>query len=169
MWCAVLSCSVMSNSATPRTVARLLCPCNSPNKKIGVSWYSLLQGIFQIQGSNRSIPHCRQILYHLSHQVGLKAAYLFPLSGWSRDRFRPSVTLKHHRLKLTSGRAVPPGSLAPKAVLAPLLYCKCSKGRLPEPLICNYSGVSRDSPALLPPIHSQSRRLSPILYSRGGR
>ena len=98
-----------------------------------------------------------------------QSACLFPLSGWSRDHFRPSVALKHHRLKLTPGRAVPPGSLAPKAVLAPLLYCKCSKGRLPEPLICNYSGVSRDFPALLPPIHSQSRRLSPILYSRGGR
>ena len=27
----------------------------------------LLQGIFLTQGSNQGLPHCRQILYHLSH------------------------------------------------------------------------------------------------------
>ena len=27
-----------------------------------------LQGMFPIQGLNLGIPHCRQILYHLSHQ-----------------------------------------------------------------------------------------------------
>ena len=30
--------------------------------------HSLLQGIFPTQGSNLGLPHCRQILYHLSHQ-----------------------------------------------------------------------------------------------------
>ena len=29
---------------------------------------SLLQGILQTQGLNPGLPHCRQILYHLSHQ-----------------------------------------------------------------------------------------------------
>ena len=29
---------------------------------------SLLQGIFPTQGSNPGLLHCRQILYHLSHQ-----------------------------------------------------------------------------------------------------
>ena len=29
---------------------------------------ALLQGIFPTQGSNPGLPHCRQILYHLSHQ-----------------------------------------------------------------------------------------------------
>ena len=28
----------------------------------------LLQGIFPTQGSNLGLPHCRQTLYHLSHQ-----------------------------------------------------------------------------------------------------
>ena len=28
----------------------------------------LLQGIFLTQGSNPGLPHCRKILYHLSHQ-----------------------------------------------------------------------------------------------------
>ena len=30
--------------------------------------YSLLQGIFPTQGSNMSLLHCKQILYHLSYQ-----------------------------------------------------------------------------------------------------
>ena len=33
-----------------------------------VSSPSLLQGIFPTQGSNPGLPHCRQILYCLSHQ-----------------------------------------------------------------------------------------------------
>ena len=36
-----------------------------------VSIYSFLQGIFQTQGSNLGLLHCRQILYHLSHQRNL--------------------------------------------------------------------------------------------------
>ena len=41
---------------------------NSPGKNTGVGYHSLLQGLFPTQGSNSSLPHCRQILYHLSHQ-----------------------------------------------------------------------------------------------------
>ena len=36
-----------------------------------VHWSGLpfpTQGIFPTQGLNRGLPHCRQILYHLSHQ-----------------------------------------------------------------------------------------------------
>ena len=33
-----------------------------------VGCYSLLQGIFPTQGLNMSLLHCRQILYHPSHQ-----------------------------------------------------------------------------------------------------
>ena len=47
--------------------ARILCPWNSPGKKIGVGCQSLLQEIFLTQGSNSGIPHYRQILYCLSH------------------------------------------------------------------------------------------------------
>ena len=46
--------------------------CLRPNqdlhKYIGVGNFSLLQGIFPTQGSNPGLPHCRQILYQLSHQ-----------------------------------------------------------------------------------------------------
>ena len=33
-----------------------------------VGCHALLQGIFPTQGSNPGLLHCRQILYHLSHQ-----------------------------------------------------------------------------------------------------
>ena len=37
-------------------------------KNTGVGCYFLLQGIFPTQESNLGLLHCRQILYHLSHQ-----------------------------------------------------------------------------------------------------
>ena len=45
-----------------------LYPWKSLGKDTGVGSCSLLQGIFPIQGSKLSLPHCRQILYHLSNQ-----------------------------------------------------------------------------------------------------
>ena len=41
---------------------------DSPGKNTRVGCHALLQGIFPTQGSNPSLPHHRQILYHLSHQ-----------------------------------------------------------------------------------------------------
>ena len=40
---------------------------DSPCKNTKVVCHALLQGIFPTQGSNPSFPHCRQILYCLSH------------------------------------------------------------------------------------------------------
>ena len=39
-----------------------------PGKNTEVGCHALLQGIFPTQGSNLGLLHCRQILYHLSHQ-----------------------------------------------------------------------------------------------------
>ena len=47
---------------------RLLCPWDFRGKCTGVCCQFLLQGIFLIQGSNSALLHCRQTLYHLSHQ-----------------------------------------------------------------------------------------------------
>ena len=44
---------------------------DSPGRNTGVGCHALLQGIFPTQGSNPDLPHCRQILYHLSHQRSL--------------------------------------------------------------------------------------------------
>ena len=41
---------------------------DSPGKNTRVGCHALLQGIFPTQGSNPGLPHCRQILSHLSHQ-----------------------------------------------------------------------------------------------------
>ena len=41
---------------------------NSPGQNTGVGSHFLLQGIFPTQGWNSGLPHCRWILYQLSHQ-----------------------------------------------------------------------------------------------------
>ena len=41
---------------------------NSPGKNTGLSCHALLQRIFPTQGSNPGLPHCKRILYQLSHQ-----------------------------------------------------------------------------------------------------
>ena len=64
-------CAVLSHVqlfATPWTVA-----CQAPLSMGSLQaritcCHALLQGIFPTQGSNPGLPHCRQILYHLSHQ-----------------------------------------------------------------------------------------------------
>ena len=43
-------------------------PRNSPGQITGVGSLSLLQGIFPTQGLNPGLPHCRRILYQLSHK-----------------------------------------------------------------------------------------------------
>ena len=54
---------------TPWTVAPpVACPQNSPGKNTGAGFHSLLQEIFLTQGSNLSLLHWRQTLWHLSHQ-----------------------------------------------------------------------------------------------------
>ena len=51
--------------------------CSPPGfsgKNTGVGSYFLLQGIFLTQGLNLALLHCRQILYHLSHQGGYRSS-----------------------------------------------------------------------------------------------
>ena len=46
----------------------LYSPWNSPGQNTGVGRLYLLQGIYPAQGLNPGLPHCRRILYQLSHQ-----------------------------------------------------------------------------------------------------
>ena len=65
----------------------LYSPWYSPGQNTGVG--SLLQGIFPTQGSNPGLPHCRWILYQLSHQGNPRALewVAYPFSrGSSRPR-----------------------------------------------------------------------------------
>ena len=79
--------SVMSNSLRPHG---LCSPWTSPGQNTGVGSLSLLQEIFPTQGSNPDLPHCRQILYQLSHQKSPRilewVAYPFSRgSFWPRN------------------------------------------------------------------------------------
>ena len=51
-----------------KVCSRQYSPWNSPGQNTGVGSCSLLQGIFSTQGSNPGLPHCRRILYQLSHK-----------------------------------------------------------------------------------------------------
>ena len=41
---------------------------DTPGKNTGMGCHALLQGIIPTQGLNPGLPHCRRILYQLSHQ-----------------------------------------------------------------------------------------------------
>ena len=60
-------------------------PWNSPGQNTGVGSLSLLQGILPTQGSNPGLPHCRRILYQLSHKEG-------PIS-WVKNPRSPTLLL----------------------------------------------------------------------------
>ena len=66
----VLVTQFVSNSLQPHGLGptRLLCAWDFQGKNTGVRCCFLLQEIFLTQGLNQGLLHCRQILYHLSHQ-----------------------------------------------------------------------------------------------------
>ena len=67
MWLVAQSCVTLCDpiDCSP---PRLLRPWDFPGKNTGVDCHFLLQGILPIQGSNPGLPHCRWILYQLSHK-----------------------------------------------------------------------------------------------------
>ena len=86
--------SVMSHSLQPHG---LYGPWDSLSQNTGVDSLSLLQGILPNQGSNPGLPHCRWILYQLSHKRSPRilewAAYPFSRgSSWPRNQTRVSYT-----------------------------------------------------------------------------
>ena len=71
--------------------ARLLCPWDSPGKNTGVDCHSLVQRIFQTQGSNPGFLHCKQILYQLSYKEDPNRRYICTYRwmyhiDWERER-----------------------------------------------------------------------------------
>ena len=68
---------------------------DSPGLNTGVNSLSLLQGLFPTQVWNLGLPHCRQILYHLSHQQSprILEGVAYPFSrGPSQPRNRTGVS-----------------------------------------------------------------------------
>ena len=103
-----VSRSVASSSLQPHRLqtARLLCPWNSPGKNTGEGCYSLLQGIFPTQGSNPGFPHCRRILYCLSHR-GISSHYGVgcnsQITHWVRRKKNPALDSRIYSALHTCG------------------------------------------------------------------
>ena len=81
------SCLVVSDSLQSHG---LYSPWNSLGQNTGVGSLSFFQGIFPTQGLNPGLPHCRQILYQLSHKGSPRilewVAYRFSRgSSWPRN------------------------------------------------------------------------------------
>ena len=83
---------VKVTSSSPTLVDPMDCSLwNSPGQNTGGGSLSLLQGIFPTQGSNPRLPHCRWILYQLSHKGSLRILQWVacPFSSgpsWPRNR-----------------------------------------------------------------------------------
>ena len=83
--------SAVSDSLWPHG---LYGPWNSPGQSIGVGSLSLLQGLFPTQGSNPDLPHCRRILYQLSHKE--QKEVLKWVRGMNDNESYPGSTLSPH-------------------------------------------------------------------------
>ena len=64
----VQSCPTLRDPVDFLETTRLLRPRDFPGKSTGEGCHFLFQGIFPTQGLNLNLQHCRQMLYHLSHQ-----------------------------------------------------------------------------------------------------
>ena len=67
----------------------------SPGKNTRMGCHALLQGIFQTQGSNPGLPHCRQVLYRLSHQGSPAKIINHKQYSLSRESTIANVTIAH--------------------------------------------------------------------------
>ena len=82
--------SVAQSCLTLCNPARLLCPWNSPGKISAVCIHVLLQRISLTQGLNPGLLHCRQILYHLSHQGIPRYTKVITILSWTLQ-WRPTM------------------------------------------------------------------------------
>ena len=91
--------SVTSESFTTHS------PWNFPGQNTGMGSFSLLQGIFPMQGSNPVLLHYKWILYHLSHKGSHRilewVAYPFS-SGSSWPRRQILYQLSYQGKKVSS-------------------------------------------------------------------
>ena len=111
-----------------------LCPWDSPGKNTGVGRHFLLQGTFLTRG----LLHCRQILYHLSHQGGHSCVHTYI----------PSTERYKRQNKASGCVKFIWGHLAGKATLQVSLGCLWTGlGVFPGPRLQPRAGSGRDSRA----------------------
>ena len=96
--CSPMGCSLAGSSVHG----------DSPGKNTGVGGHALLWGIFPTQGLNPGLLHCRQILYHLSHQgsPSILEWVVYPFSG---DLPKPGIEPESPALQADSSPAELPG------------------------------------------------------------
>ena len=70
----------------------LYSPWNCPGQNTGVGSLFLLQGIIPTQGLNPGFPHCRQILYQMSHKGSsrIQGWVAYPFSSRSSQPRNPT-------------------------------------------------------------------------------
>ena len=73
----------------------LYSPWNSPGQNTGVGSFSLLPGISPTQGSNPGLPHCRWILYQLSHKWNLR------ILEWVANPFASRCSQSRNRARVS--------------------------------------------------------------------
>ena len=114
--CDSESRSVVPNSLQPHG---LYSPWNSPGQKTGVRSHSLLQGILATQVSNPGLPHCRRILYQLSHKGNprILERVTYPFSGVS------SRSKNHTRISRIAGGFLFLGSWLLPCITPPSCFC----------------------------------------------
>ena len=133
------------------TSRTLYSPWNSPVQNSGVGSLALLQGIFPTQGSKPGLPHCRWILYQLSHKGSPRILewVAYPSSSGSsqpRNRTQVSCIAGRFLTNCAIGEALNPQSTTlewpskrPKIIrlkatliqLRETIQCKCLKLNLP--------------------------------------
>ena len=86
-------------------------PWNSPGQNTGVGSLCLLQRIFPTQGSDPGLPHCKRVLYQLSHKgrprILVWVAYpLASRSSWPRNQTRVSFIVGRYLPTELSGKSL---------------------------------------------------------------
>ena len=108
----LLSFSVMSNSVTPWTAA------HQASLSMGILQARILEwlvlelvcpppGIFPTQELNLGFPHCKWILYHLSHQGSPKERFMGLIFGFAHKRKYFGFAHKSKETCLEVGRLSP--------------------------------------------------------------
>ena len=108
---------------------------NSPGKNTTVGYHVLLQGIFPTQGLNPGLPHCRQILYQLSHQGSPSYPSRFSKAWFelpeSHSKFPPATYFAYGNVHVSMSLSMCPALFFPSVSTSlssesasPLLPCK---------------------------------------------
>ena len=139
----LFSCSVVSDSFATSWPLRpwLLCPWNSPGKKIGVGCPALPQGIFLTQGRNPGLLHCRQILY-LYSEPPRKSSKFKPLA--QNKPIEPGIVLLMPHRGRTRGPVESPKRAGPGLLIPP--GPSLQEGGLPGSKRCPHQPAGSRSP-----------------------